>query len=157
MKIAQITGKPVAAFSMELELGMTLFPTTNHEMCVYKGYVADVNGDRTDEMRFVIHRDYSQPREKPAWLDDEASLPIRGVDGNIVFLLPENDVYETLEELLSDWPEITSRPVWSTICSEEREAHLEQWREEYEKKERQRAEEARLKWEKEGWTNPFDI
>lgn len=134
MKIAQITGKPLAAFSFELELGMMVFPTTDHDMCVYKGYVVDGDGESVGEMRFVIHSTDVHPRETPARFDDEACIPIRGVNGSIIFLLPENDVYETLEGLLSDWPEVTSRPVWSTICSEEREAHLEQWREEWERK-----------------------
>lgn len=105
-----MTGKPLADLRTEIDLGMEVYPSTNHDVSVY----------RLDTGQYVFFRydprHGGTPRERA--LQDEPHYLVQPGQGERVVV--QANGYELFETLLADWPHLSAQPVWSTTRIPER-------------------------------------
>jgi hypothetical protein len=120
--------KTLAELQTEIELGLRVYPSTNHDVWVFFA-----------EDWYIFSRTYKTPDEegrKSAPGTHPDTVLIGGVyDADGFFrgggvLFHESDCYESFEALLADWPSISAQPVWSTAKTPERLQYDEKDREE---------------------------
>ncbi|SRR6266568_2912776 len=107
-------GKPLAELKTELDLGLTVYPSTNPDVQVY-----------LLEGRYVFFFfdmfNGGTPRETP--LTDEGGyscMPSTHPDDpNSFDALVHASGYKTFEDLCADWPVLTSQQIWSTSQTQE--------------------------------------
>jgi hypothetical protein len=97
--------KTLAELRMELELGLIVYHATNAEVYVYYDEREMDDGILIRNFLFYFLPDgilHSISRRELELIGNGSRVVSIGVG------------YETLDELLTDWPVVTSEPVWTT-------------------------------------------
>jgi hypothetical protein len=113
--------KTLAELQTEIELGLIVYPSTNHD--------ADV---RYVDGWYIFGRSFETPKELQ-WLHGERVCvgwngraydgrcqidPALDYPGGVLY----DDGYRTFDALIADWPSIASQPVWSITKTPERKS-----------------------------------
>ena len=127
-------GKPLAELQSEIDLGMRVYPSTNHDVVVSR--INDGINDRYVFARIEIPDLQEEGvtlgtvREKPGINKEYVIGFFMEKDGSGGIFFPLGDTYETFQALLKDWPFLASQPIWSTCKVPE----CAQWEEMLDKK-----------------------
>lgn len=120
--------KTLPALRTEIDLGMMVYPATNHDVAVWveaaNAYHEKTNL-RSNHPRYVFSRTFKTPVERGT---DEEKDEDRRPDADI------SHHYFSFDQLLEDWPMLASSPVWSTAKTPERIAYDEALEEAYRQK-----------------------
>jgi hypothetical protein len=122
--------KTLAELRIEVELGLWVYPSINHDVSVFlaegwyifsRSQLTPVEQTFTTGERVLIGGDFKDGAH---------------IGGGVIF----DNAYKTFDALLAGWPSITSQPVWSTAKTPERL--------QYEQEERERWAREQEKWDK---------
>ncbi len=120
-------GKTLAELQTEIELGLNVYPDSNHDVFVFfdNGWYVFARTYTPVECESVPGTDASHGERVLIGGNYSESGAFLG--GGVIF----DDCYHTFEALLADWPSITSQPVWGTIKTPERIAYKQAEDEKY--------------------------
>ncbi|HEX3639898.1 MAG TPA: hypothetical protein VHV10_01265 [Ktedonobacteraceae bacterium] len=148
-QIGSLEGKVLAELQREIDLGMEVYPSTNHDVIVQRLQDEPWGIDRYVFLRYEDGTQREKPSRVPPTPDEDTGHLVNHV---IVFFADENrdgglmvdetDTYETFSELLEDWPDLASKPVWGTTITPERKCYEKAY---IEKKERNCARDEKVK------------
>ncbi len=107
--------KTLAELRLEVELGLWVYPSTNHDVMVWREEANEyhtVSIQRQSEHPwYKLFHDQQRTPVEAAYTEQEKKM--MGT-GNL------EHAYHSFDELLTDWPSLASQPVWSTAKTPER-------------------------------------
>jgi len=134
-------GKTLAELQSELDMGVKVYPSTNHDVIVERLQDKLWNLDRYVFSRYEDGTQREKPSRVPPTPDEYTGHLVNHVivffadenrDGGLMF--DETDTYETFQELLEDWPSLSAQPVWGTGKTLERKRYEREHDEEYKRR-----------------------
>jgi hypothetical protein len=102
--------KTLAELRLEVELGLKVYPDTNYDVFVFfdEGWYIFARSDTPVERESSPGTDASHGERVliGGYFDEAGNF----CGGGVIF----DDGYKTFDDMLADWPYITSQPIWST-------------------------------------------